>query len=145
MLITQQVEVSQPIDSVWTFFGDIPQVAACLPGTNLTDQTGDDRFEGDVIIKAGPVKLEFAGSAEIRERDEANRTITVDASGADRKGRGQAELALTAALVPLVGEPESMCLLTSPSQVRLLIRARTRCGCDRSAPTGIWRQYAGST
>lgn len=23
MLITQQVEVSQPIDSVWTFFGDI--------------------------------------------------------------------------------------------------------------------------
>ena len=103
MLITQQVEVSQPIDSVWTFFGDIPQVAACLPGTNLTDQTGDDRFEGDVIIKAGPVKLEFAGSAEIRERDEANRTITVDASGADRKGRGQAELALTAALVPLGG------------------------------------------
>ncbi len=103
MLITQQVEVSQPIDSVWTFFGDIPQVAACLPGTNLTDQTGDDRFEGDVIIKAGPVKLEFAGSAEIRDRDEANRTITVDASGADRKGRGQAELALTAALVPLGG------------------------------------------
>ena len=103
MLITQQVEVSQPIDSVWTFFGDIPQVAACLPGTNLTDQTGDNRFEGDVIIKAGPVKLEFAGSAEIRDRDEANRTITVDASGADRKGRGQAELALTAALVPLGG------------------------------------------
>jgi carbon monoxide dehydrogenase subunit G len=91
MLITQQVEVSQSIDSVWTFFGDIPQVAACLPGTNLTDQTGDDRFEGDVIIKAGPVKLEFAGSAEIRDRDEANRTITVDASGADRQGRGQAD------------------------------------------------------
>lgn len=98
MLITNQIEVPQPLEAVWGFFGDIPQVAACLPGTNLTDQVGDDRYEGDVIIKAGPVKLEFAGSAEITSRDEANRTITVDAAGADRKGRGQASLALTAKL-----------------------------------------------
>jgi carbon monoxide dehydrogenase subunit G len=98
MLITNQIEVPQPLDAVWDFFGDIPQVAACLPGTNLTDQVGDDRYEGDVTIKAGPVKLEFAGSAEITARDEANRTITVDAAGADRKGRGQASLALTAKL-----------------------------------------------
>jgi carbon monoxide dehydrogenase subunit G len=98
MLITNQIEVPQPLEAVWDFFGDIPQVAACLPGTNLTDQVGDDRYEGDVIIKAGPVKLEFAGSAEITARDEANRTITVDAAGADRKGRGQASLALTAKL-----------------------------------------------
>lgn len=98
MLITNQIEVPQPLEAVWDFFGNIPQVAACLPGTNLTDQVGDDRYEGDVTIKAGPVKLEFAGSAEITARDEANRTITVDAAGADRKGRGQASLALTAKL-----------------------------------------------
>ena len=98
MLITNQIEVPQPLEAVWDFFGDIPQVAACLPGTNLTDQVGDDRYEGDVTIKAGPVKLEFAGSAEITARDEADRTITVDAAGADRKGRGQASLALTAKL-----------------------------------------------
>ncbi len=98
MLITNQIEVPQPLEAVWDFFGDIPQVAACLPGTNLTDQVGDDRYEGDVTIKAGPVKLEFAGSAEITARDEANRTITVDAAGADRKGRGQASLTLTAKL-----------------------------------------------
>ena len=71
MLITNQIEVPQPLESVWDFFSDIPQVAACLPGTNLTDQVGDDRYEGDVTIKAGPVKLEFAGSAEITARDEA--------------------------------------------------------------------------
>ena len=100
MLITNQIEVPQPLEAVWDFFGDIPQVAACLPGTNLTDQVGDDRYEGDVTIKAGPVKLEFAGSAEITARDEANRTITVDAAGADRKGRGQASLALNAKLAP---------------------------------------------
>lgn len=100
MRITNQIEVAQPIEAVWAFFGDIPQVAACLPGTNLTDQVGEDRYEGDVVIKAGPVTLEFAGSAEIRSRDEAKRTIRVDAAGADRKGRGQATLGLDAALAP---------------------------------------------
>jgi uncharacterized protein len=100
MRITNEIEVTQPIDAVWAFFGDIPQVAACLPGTNLTDQESDERFSGDVIIKAGPVKLEFAGSAEIRSRDEAARTIQVEAAGADKKGRGQASLLLDAALAP---------------------------------------------
>lgn len=98
MLINQRLEVPQPIDAVWDFFGNIPQVAACLPGANLTNQVGDNRYEGDVVIKAGPVKLEFAGAAEIKDRIEATRTIVVDASGAEKRGRGQAALALTAVL-----------------------------------------------
>jgi hypothetical protein len=101
MLITNTLEVPQPLDAVWTFFGDIPQVAACLPGANLTHQVGESRYEGDVVIKAGAVKLEFAGAAEIKNRDESARTITVDASGADKKGRGQASLALSAKLAPM--------------------------------------------
>lgn len=101
MLITNTLEVPQPLDAVWTFFGDIPQVAACLPGANLTNQVGESRYEGDVVIKAGAVKLEFAGAAEIKNRDESSRTITVDASGADKKGRGQASLALSAKLAPM--------------------------------------------
>ena len=103
MLITNQVDVAQPIDSVWTFFGDIPQVAACLPGTSLTDQVGENEYEGEVVIKAGPVKLEFAGAAEILERNDATRTMVVDGAGADRKGRGQASMLLTDGLVSLGG------------------------------------------
>lgn len=100
MLITQEFEVAEPLDSVWTFFGDIPQVAACLPGANLTEQVGDDAYAGDVAIRMGPVKLEFAGTAAITERNESAKTITVDAAGADKKGRGQAALGLNAALAP---------------------------------------------
>ena len=103
MLITIQVDVAHPIDSVWTFVGDIPQVAACLPGTSLTDQVGENQYEGEVVIKAGPVKLEFAGAAEILERNDATRTMVVDGAGADKKGRGQASMLLTAGLVSLGG------------------------------------------
>jgi hypothetical protein len=48
----------------------------------------------------GPVKLQFAGTAEVRERDEAAKRIVVDAAGADEKGRGQAAMLLTARVVP---------------------------------------------
>ena len=70
MLITQAIEVDQPIDAVWKFFDDIPQVAACIPGANLTDQVAENTYAGDVIIKAGPVKLEFAGQASVKHRDD---------------------------------------------------------------------------
>lgn len=100
MLITTDFEAEQPIDSVWAFFGDIPQVAKCLPGANLSNQVGDDTYTGEVAIRLGPVKLEFAGSATIKERDDAGKRIVVDAAGSDAKGRGRAALLLSAQLVP---------------------------------------------
>ena len=99
MLIKNEFEVSESIDAVWRFFDNIPQVAACLPGAELTDNVGDDKYIGKVLIKMGPVKLQFAGSAQIKERNEVAKRIVVDAAGADEKGRAQASLLLTATLV----------------------------------------------
>jgi carbon monoxide dehydrogenase subunit G len=84
---------------VWKFFDDIPQVAACLPGAELTDALGDDKYKGTVSIRMGPVRLRFAGTAEIKERDDAAKRIVVDAAGADEKGRGQAAMSVTANVV----------------------------------------------
>jgi uncharacterized protein len=101
MQISNEFEVGQPLAAVWEFFGDIPQVAACLPGTELTDELGEDHYGGSVAIGLGPVKLDFDGEAKITDRDQDAHTIAVDASGADKKGRGQAALALNASLAPM--------------------------------------------
>lgn len=103
MLIKSDFEVSQPIDSVWRFFDDIPQVAACLPGAELNEHVGDHKYVGKVAIRMGPIKLQFAGSAQIKERDDAAKRIVVDAAGADEKGRGQAAMLLTATLASTPG------------------------------------------
>jgi len=98
MLIKNEFQVAAPIDKVWQFFGDIPQVAACLPGTELTDDLGGDKYKGRVAVRMGPVRLQFAGTADITERDEAAKRVVVHASGADEKGRGQASMVVTATL-----------------------------------------------
>ena len=100
MLIKNDFEVALPIEKVWEFCQDIPQVASCLPGASLTDETGPDQYAGNVNIRLGPVQMQFAGQAAVKTMDEATKTIVVDASGADDKGRGQAALGLTARLVP---------------------------------------------
>jgi len=98
MLITNEFEVAEPVDQVWQFFQNIPQVAACLPGAQLTEDLGDDRYKGTVAVRMGPVRLQFAGNADITERDEAAKRVVVNASGADEKGRGQATMVVTATL-----------------------------------------------
>lgn len=99
MLIKSDFEVPEPPDKVWKFFDDIPAVAACLPGAELTDDLGDDKYRGTVSIRMGPVRMQFAGTAEIKERDDAAKRIVVDAAGADEKGRGQASMSVTANVV----------------------------------------------
>ena len=103
MLIKSGFDVAKPVDKVWQFFDDIPQVAACLPGAELTENLGDDRYRGKVAVRMGPVKLQFTGIAAIKERDDAAKRIVVDAAGSDEKGRGQAAMLVTARLTAARG------------------------------------------
>src|SRR5579862_6396269 len=100
MLIKNEFEVAEPVEKVWQFFDNIPQVAACLPGAELTEDLGDDSYEGRVAVRMGPVRLQFAGTADITERDEAAKRVVVNAAGAEEKGRGQASMVVTAVLTP---------------------------------------------
>ena len=89
MLIQQSFDIDQPVDQVWKFFDNIPLVAACIPGADLTNQVSEDEFHGGVVISAGPVKLEFGGVVKVVSRDN------------DKKGRGSAQTTLTISLTPM--------------------------------------------
>jgi hypothetical protein len=98
MLITNEFEVAAPVEKVWRFFDNIPHVAACLPGAELTEDLGDEKYKGRVSIRMGPVRLRFAGTADITERDNDAKRIVVNAAGADERGRGQAAMIVSATL-----------------------------------------------
>src|SRR5205807_2311864 len=89
MLIENEFEVAAPLEAVWKHMQNIPRIAPCLPGAELTAVDGDT-YKGRVTTKMGPVKLQFAGTAKIVERAESAKRTVMDASGAEEKGRGQA-------------------------------------------------------
>ncbi len=100
MLIETSIQVPHPIDDVWKFCQDIPQVASCLPGADLSEELGPDHYAGTVAINMGPVNLKFAGEAKVLERDDERKTIVIDAVGMDETGGDRASLDLTVRLSP---------------------------------------------
>lgn len=100
MLIESSIQVPHPLDDVWRFCQDIPQVAACLPGADISEELGPDHYAGTVAIKMGPVNLKFAGEAKVLERDEESKSIVIDAVGMDQTGGDRASLDLTVRLHP---------------------------------------------
>jgi carbon monoxide dehydrogenase subunit G len=98
MLIKSDFEVAEPVEKVWQFFENIPQVATCLPGAELTEDLGGEKYKGRVAVRMGPVRLQFAGTADITERDDAAKRVVVHAAGAEEKGRGQASMTVSATL-----------------------------------------------
>lgn len=81
---TQSFTVAHPVDAVWDFFGNIGEVASCLPGASLAGEPVDGHVEGQIKVKVGPISAEFQGVADVT-RDEATRTGTINGSGKDKR------------------------------------------------------------
>jgi carbon monoxide dehydrogenase subunit G len=86
-------------DTAWPILLDVPRIAPCMPGAELTEAVDGRHFKGNAKLRVGPVALTFSGEAEIVEIDEVARTATVRAKGSDTKGRGGASAAVEFRLV----------------------------------------------
>ncbi|MFU0504188.1 xanthine dehydrogenase family Fe-S subunit [Pseudaminobacter sp. NGMCC 1.201702] len=85
---TQSFTVAHPVDVVWDFFGNIGEVASCLPGASLAGEPVDGHVEGQIRVKVGPIAAEFQGVADVT-RDDATRTGTINGSGKDKRSNSQ--------------------------------------------------------
>lgn len=99
MQFENSFDVPLPPAEAWKVLLDVPRIAPCLPGAELTETIGPDKYKGRAGVKIGPVNLYFAGEAEIVEKDEAARTARIKGKGNDTKGRGQAAATVDFALV----------------------------------------------
>src|SRR5579872_1451866 len=87
-------------DQAWAVLMDIPRIAPCMPGAELTEVVDAQNYKGKISVRLGPVALAFAGRVEIDAVDEANRSARVKAQGSDAKGRGAANAAASFRIEP---------------------------------------------
>jgi len=100
MKIENSFRVALPVAEAWTTLLDIPAVAPCMPGAELTAVEDERTYRGQVKVKLGPVAVAFQGRARLEEVDAAARTVRVKASGTETKGRGSAQADVTFRLQP---------------------------------------------
>lgn len=94
----------------WAVLREVKTVAGCMPGAEITEQLDATHYKGNVKVKVGPANAAFAGDIEVRQLDEATRTLQLYGKGADRGGSSAAmdltatvEAGETAAVSVLVG------------------------------------------
>jgi len=100
MEINNAFEVPLPPDEAWKVLMDIPRIAPCMPGAELTGVVDKDTYNGKVSVKLGPVALAFAGQVKFTEIDAAARKARAKAQGRDAKGRGGANASIDFQIAP---------------------------------------------
>lgn len=100
MQFSNSFDVSLPPDQAWRTLMDIPRIAPCMPGAELTEVVDAQTYKGKVAVRMGPVVLAFAGTAKFEERDDLAHTARVRAQGTDAKGKGGANAVVNFHLEP---------------------------------------------
>ncbi|MEO1198597.1 MAG: 2Fe-2S iron-sulfur cluster-binding protein [Pseudomonadota bacterium] len=84
-VVSRTVMLDHPPDAVWAHFSDLPEVAACIPGAELGEMSGE-RFDGRVAIRFGPISAAFEGDGTYA-LDEAAHSGRLTGKGRDKGGQ----------------------------------------------------------
>lgn len=105
MQIKQSVLVNRPREEVWALFQDIPAIARCMPGAELTSDNGDGSYVGVLSIKLGPFKASFEGEVA-HQPDPATFSGKAEGRGIDKKGGSRSRMTMSYALAEQGGGTE---------------------------------------
>ncbi len=90
MQLENSFSVSAPPDRVFAYLLDVNKIVGCVPGAELSEDVDPTTFKGKVKIKVGPITVAYNGTAKIVDRDDAQRSATLEAEGRETTGPGSA-------------------------------------------------------
>ena len=97
MKVEQSFTVARPLTDVWGFFQRIPDVAACMPGAEMTGEKEPGLYTGKVSLKLGPFGASFDGEAAVRF-DQDTKSGHVEGKGVDKRGGSRSRMTVDFAL-----------------------------------------------
>jgi hypothetical protein len=90
MQLENSFSVGAPPDRVFAYLLDINKVVGCVPGAELSEVVDPTTFKGKVKVKVGPITVAYNGTARISDRNDAQRSATLEAEGRETTGPGSA-------------------------------------------------------
>ena len=90
MQLENSFSVGAPPDRVFAYLLDVNKIVGCVPGAELSEVVDPTTFKGKVKIKVGPITVAYNGTAKIVDRNDAQRSATLEAEGRETTGPGSA-------------------------------------------------------
>ena len=75
MELNGETLIAAPRERVWAALNDPDVLAACIEGVERFERAGENRFEGTMNAKVGPVRAKFTGAVELSEIDAPNAYV----------------------------------------------------------------------
>ncbi|MEA3538184.1 MAG: carbon monoxide dehydrogenase subunit G [Pseudomonadota bacterium] len=75
MELNGETLIAAPRERVWAALNDPEVLAACIDGVERLERAGENRFEGTMNAKVGPVRAKFTGAVELSEIDAPNAYV----------------------------------------------------------------------
>lgn len=97
--LEKQFELPGSAAQGWEFLQDIPAVASCMPGAEITEEVDKSNYKGKVKMKVGPAMMAFQGDIVVNGVDAQKREIKLVGKGQDTKGTSSASMDLTAWII----------------------------------------------
>ena len=97
--LEKEFELPGAVAQGWEFLQDIPGVASCMPGAEITDTIDEHNYKGKVKMKIGPAAMAFNGDIVVNSVDAQKRELNLIGKGQDTKGTSSASMDLTAWIV----------------------------------------------
>jgi carbon monoxide dehydrogenase subunit G len=95
MEIQNRFEVDASPERVWETLVDLERVGPAIPGAEIGAAGADGAHPAEIVVKLGPMRMTYAGTVRIVERDDAARRAVLSADVKEARGQGTARATMT--------------------------------------------------
>lgn len=88
MKFTQTAQIPVAREPLWNFLMDVPKVAKSLPGVETVTKIDDTNYEGALVVRVGPIKLNLVGKIVLEEQNKDIWRAALRAEAKDRMAAG---------------------------------------------------------
>ena len=99
MELTHTFTVPASPQRTWELLTDLEEVGGCFPGAKVTS-ADEEKFEGEVKVKLGPIAVTYQGKGRFLERDDEAHHAKIEGVGRGLRGLGNATAIATLDLSP---------------------------------------------
>ncbi len=88
MKFSQSAQIPVAREPLWDFLMDVPKVAKSLPGVESVSKIDDVTYQGALVVRVGPIKLNLQGKIILEEQNKNDWHAALRAEAKDRMAAG---------------------------------------------------------
>jgi carbon monoxide dehydrogenase subunit G len=80
----------KPTDYNWEAILDLDRIIPCVEGGRVVERTSPESAKAEILVKMGAMSMQFLGTVEVAERDDAAHTAVLKVKSREAGGQGYA-------------------------------------------------------